>query len=106
MREFKFRARWIDTGKVVEDFMEDSFLDALNDECYIVEQWTGELDSNKTEIYEGDKVYIWGGEKDGEYYELMMNGVIEFKYGQFIVRGISGTYYSFGEFDHIEVRNN
>jgi len=56
MRQTKFRARWKDTGKVIPDFMEDYTMDAINDEGFIVEQWTGLLDKNEVEIYEGDIV--------------------------------------------------
>ena len=52
MRTLKFRARWRDTGKVVSDFMEEYTIDALNDDTFISEQFTGLLDKNGKEIYE------------------------------------------------------
>lgn len=54
MREIKFRARWKDTGKVVDNFCEQYTIDACNDEQFIVEQYAGLKDKNGKEIYEGD----------------------------------------------------
>ena len=62
MRTLKFRARWRDTGKVVSDFMEEYTIDALNDDTFISEQFTGLLDKNGKEIYEGDIVVTKGDE--------------------------------------------
>ena len=53
-RVIKFRARWKDTKKIVEDFMQEYGLEALNDEVFIVEQFTGLHDKNGKEIFEGD----------------------------------------------------
>jgi len=54
MRGIKFRAFWRDTGKVVEDFMSEYLVDAINCESFIVDQYTGLNDKNGRDIYEGD----------------------------------------------------
>lgn len=74
MREIKFRAwnpetkemysRWIDTAFGYENWT------AVNDgapyeEKVVLMQFTGLLDKNGKEIYEGDIVGYWGGNKNG-----------------------------------------
>jgi hypothetical protein len=54
MRVIKFRAWWRDTGKPVKDFNDEYIIDACNDDAFIVDQFTGLLDSKGKEIYEGD----------------------------------------------------
>lgn len=54
MREIKFRARWKDTGKIIEDFDNQYVISACNDPLLIVNQYTGLKDKNGKEIYEGD----------------------------------------------------
>ncbi len=56
MREIKFRAFWKDTLKLVEDFNTEYTIDACNDDTFIINQFTGLLDKNGKEIYEGDIV--------------------------------------------------
>lgn len=54
MREIKFRARWRDTGKLIPDFNEEYTIDAINDDVFIVDQFTGLKDESGADIYEGD----------------------------------------------------
>ena len=59
MREIKFRAWWKDTKEPILDFMEEYSMDVLNDSPdnpFIYSQFTGLLDKNGKEIYEGDVV--------------------------------------------------
>lgn len=54
MRQIKFRAFWKDTLKEVLDFNEQYLIECLNDDSFIVNQFTGLKDKNKVEIYDGD----------------------------------------------------
>ncbi len=59
MREIKFRGWWKDTLEPIPDFMEQYTMDILNglpDNSFIYSQFTGLLDKNGKEIYEGDIV--------------------------------------------------
>jgi hypothetical protein len=47
--EYKFRARWKDTGKLIPDFMDQYTIDALNDDSFVVEMFT-----DFEGVYEGD----------------------------------------------------
>lgn len=57
-RIIKFRAFWKDTKKIIPNFMEEYICDALNDDMFIINQYTGLLDKNGKEIYEGDILHI------------------------------------------------
>ena len=73
MREIKFRARWKDTGKIIPDFNTEYVIDACNDDMFIVEQFTGLLDKQGKEIYEGDIIKGKSTENNEEYI-----GIVEF----------------------------
>jgi len=53
MREIEFRAFWRNTLEPVDDFNEH-YIDACNDDIFIVEQYTGLKDKNGVKIFEGD----------------------------------------------------
>lgn len=56
MDRFKFRARWKDTGKVIDNFMQEYTLSHLDDEDILVEQCSGRVDRDNKLIYENDLV--------------------------------------------------
>jgi len=54
MREIEFRGRWRDTKRIIHNFCENYNIAECNSEHFIVEQYTGQIDSNGVKIYEGD----------------------------------------------------
>lgn len=97
MRKIKFRAysylhstfySW-DHIRYVQDLLKELFNNNTFDRGKIIlQQWTGELDTEKIEIYESDVVNI---KKDGEYHE----GVVRFINGGFIVNTDNGKIHKF-----------
>lgn len=96
MREIKFRA-WNKVGKFyvndVQDAYDgtgpddpfDNFGDALDDDNYVVEQFTGLTDVNGKEIYEGDIVHGYDQEPDRDdgYVGSSVIDVVNFENGAF-----------------------
>lgn len=72
MRPFKFRF-W---DKLISKFIYASLHSYFDSPEYIPEQFTGILDENAKEIYEGD-IIQWGNKK--------IRGVVSFQPGVFIV---------------------
>lgn len=59
----KYKAYWKDTGKEIQDFMEEYSLCHLDDEDITVFQSTGIRDKNNTLIYQGNKVRYYAATK-------------------------------------------
>lgn len=98
MRTIKFRAWSKRNGFYINDVQDaycgtgpeepfDCFGDALNDDNYDVEQFTGLKDIENVKIYENDIVEFDCQEWPAGYYrEVLYTGVIEFKDSAFILR--------------------
>lgn len=80
-RIIKFRGFWLDTKKPVKDIL-DYGLDILNDPQIAIQQFTGLLDKNGREIYEGDIIKINSNYETEEPIESL--GKVFFKDGYFM----------------------
>lgn len=117
MREIKFRAFWRDTLKPISDFNQEYLIDACNDEIFIVNQYTGLIDCNGKEIYEGD-IVRWGmiNERSYEcwhrYAVVEINPDIQFRVLYYIVgktgerKEGDGHIFRFGNFAYKETHNH
>jgi hypothetical protein len=54
MRDIEFRVRWKDTNKIIDNFMDEYAVEALNADVFIVEQFTTHTDVDNDKIFAGD----------------------------------------------------
>ena len=89
MREIKFRGRWRhrdgSAAEIIENINERPISD-LNEDYFIIEQFTGLTDSKGVEIYEGDVVKgkYWNNGKDHR-----VIGKVIFEYSCWYVEGVN-----------------
>jgi hypothetical protein len=100
-RQLKFRA-WDDTKLNWIDVKECSYTDLFEDEKYIVQQFTGEYDKNKKEIYEGDIIRSYSDDFINENY----GGEVVFIDAGYHVKVNDKDYMGVWSGDDIEVMEN
>lgn len=121
MREIKFRGK---NTVVTKKWLYGSYFVGLNDLHYIrhiivhnnsstavieivnpktVGQWTGLQDINKVDVYESDKVRVFGGDCYNGIWERNFETTVVFIGGEFCCVCDKGIHYSFSTVEFVEV---
>jgi len=112
-REIKFRAWIAETKQKAKDFENHYDISELNNDFFIVNQFTGLKDINRIEIYEGDIIREWIEDLVLQENGFWWYGIVAFKNGQWKVLQSDFNYIDFDDmsklyedFEFLEVVGN
>jgi len=122
-RKIKFEVRYDDTKEIIgyeriggrghwehnrvnrKDWLLGSITDGQEYSKFIRRQFTGLQDKNGVDIFEGDKIHIWGGTEFNGMFEYDYRGICEFMGAEFCVNS-KNCCIGFGELEYREVVGN